>query len=88
MAGIDEALQAFRWDSFGLAVGDLSSAKTELDQFNKVYRVYERSRRLIVKLHESVEESARGCCRTFLLLGAAAVEEALTRTTMVRQQVG
>jgi hypothetical protein len=80
---IDDALQAFQWDVFGLAVGDLGNTKTESEQFAKAYRMHARTRTLVVKLHNSVDESARGPSRTFLLEGASAVEQALTRTTLV-----
>ena len=40
-------------------------------------------RALVVKLHNSMDESVRGPSRTFLLEGASAVEQALTHTTLV-----
>ena len=45
--------------------------------------MYTRMRALVVKLHNSMDESVRGPSRTFLLEGASAVEQALTRTTLV-----
>jgi hypothetical protein len=85
MTKVDEAVEAIDWDSFGLVVGDLSSAQTESNQFAKAYRMFERSRRLVVKLHNSVEESSRIPSRKFLLDACCAIEVALTRTTLVSQ---
>ena len=45
--------------------------------------MFTRTRTLVVKLHNSVDESVRGPSRTFLLDMASAVEQALTRTTLV-----
>lgn len=47
----------------------------------------ERSRRLVVKLHDSVDESVRDISRRYLLEGAAAVEYALTRTALVSHKL-
>lgn len=45
--------------------------------------MYARTKNTVVRIHNSSEESARGPSRKYLLEGAFAVEQALTRTTAV-----
>jgi hypothetical protein len=68
-------------------VGTLGSSTEDKEGFAKAYRHLERSRRLVVKLHDSVEESEVDSCRKFLLDAAVAVEQALTRTTLVSLRI-
>jgi hypothetical protein len=87
MQKVDKILQGVQLNSFGPSVGSLGSSTEDKEGFAKAYRHLERSRRLVVKLHDSVEESEVISCRKFLLDAAVAVEQALPRTTLVSSNV-